>query len=184
LVFAAEEVADGATEFKCCPPIREAGNREALWTGLGAGDIDLVVSDHSPSTPELKWAPGGPTDGDFGLAWGGIASIQVSLPAVWSAARRHGHDLADVVHWLAEAPADRAGLAYKGRIDVDADADLVVLAPDEEFVVDVARLEHKNPVSAYAGRRLSGVVRRTWLRGVLITNDSPPSGRLLRRGQR
>jgi allantoinase len=184
LYFEAEEVRDGATEFKCCPPIREAANRDALWAGLRAGDIDLVVSDHSPSTPELKLAPGGAAGGDFGLAWGGIASIQVALPAVWSAARRYGHDLADLVRWMAQAPADRVGLMHKGRIAAGADADLVVLAPDQQFVVDVALLAHKNPVSAYAGRRLSGVVRRTWLRGVPVEIDSEPRGRFLRKGQR
>ena len=110
------------------------------------------------------------------MAWGGIASIQVALPAVWTAARAHGHDLADVVRWMAQAPADRVGLAHKGRIAVGADADLVVLAPDEEFDVDVARLAHKNPVSAYAGRRLSGVVRRTWLRGELVDATARPAG--------
>jgi allantoinase len=180
LVFEADEVPDGATEFKCCPPIRDAGNRDKLWAALGAGDIDLVVSDHSPSTRELKRGGGG----DFGAAWGGIASIQVSLPAVWSTARTRGHDLTDVVRWMATGPADRVGLAHKGRIEVGADADLVVLAPDQEFDVDVAALAHKNPVSAYAGRRLSGVVRRTWLRGVVVDPDRPPHGRFLQRGRR
>jgi allantoinase len=180
LVFEADEVPDGATEFKCCPPIRDAGNRDKLWAALAAGEIDLVVSDHSPSTPELKRAG----DGDFGVAWGGIASIQVSLSAVWTAARARGHDLSDVVRWMATGPADRVGLAHKGRIATGADADLVVLAPDEEFEVDVAELAHRNPVSAYAGRRLSGVVRRTWLRGEPVAPDHPPHGRLLERGRR
>ncbi len=183
LVFAADEVPDGATEFKCCPPIRDDANRDALWAGLAAADIDLVVSDHSPSTPELKWAPGGAGGGDFGLAWGGIASLQVSLSAVWTAARARGHGLVEVVRWMAQAPADRVGLPAKGRLAAGADADLVALAPDEEFTVDVAALAHKNPVSAYAGRRLSGVVRRTWLRGVPVRDDSPPRGRLLTRGE-
>jgi allantoinase len=179
LVFEAEEVPDGATEFKCCPPIRDAGNRDKLWAALTAGDIDVVVSDHSPSTPELKLGGGG----DFGAAWGGIASLQVSLPAVWTAARDRGHDIADVVRWMATGPADRVGLSHKGRIATGADADLVVLAPDEEFVVDVAALAHRNPVCAYAGRRLSGVVRRTWLRGEPVTPDRPPHGRFLLRGE-
>jgi allantoinase len=182
LALEAGEVPDGATEFKCCPPIRDARNRDELWAGLAAGTIDMVVSDHSPSTPDLKQAPGGPGGGDFGLAWGGIASLQVSLPAVWTAARCRGHSLADVVGWMATAPADRVGLPRKGRIEVGADADLVVLAPDEEFDVDVARLAHRNPVSAYAGRRLAGVVRHTWLRGSPVTPDGPPAGRLLQRG--
>ncbi|CAA9400067.1 MAG: Allantoinase [uncultured Nocardioides sp.] len=184
LALEAAEVPDGATEFKCCPPIRDAGNRDRLWAGLAEGTIDMVVSDHSPSTPELKRAPGGPAGGDFGQAWGGIASIQVSLPVVWTAARSRGHSLAEVVAWMATAPADRVGLAHKGRIAVGADADLVVLAPDAELDVDVSRLAHKNPVSAYDGRRLAGVVRRTWLRGVPVTTDSPPAGRLLQRGTR
>ena len=183
LVLEAEEVPDGATEFKCCPPIREHANRERLWSGLAAGDIDLVVSDHSPSTAALKH-PHPEEVGDFGRAWGGIASIQVSLPAMWTEARRRGHTLADVVRWMATAPADRVGLAHKGRIRPGADADLVVLAPDEEFDVDVARLAHRNPVSAYHGRRLSGVVRRTWLRGHLVTDHGTPTGRFLQRGPR
>jgi len=184
LVFEADEVPDGGTEFKCCPPIRDGANRESLWAGLAGRDIDMVVSDHSPSTLALKRAPGGPAGGDFSLAWGGIASLQVSLPAVWTAARARGHDLTDVVRWMALAPADRVGLTHKGRIAVGADADLVVLAPDEEFDVDVSRLAHKNPVTAYAGRRLSGVVRRTWLRGEPVTDDGRPRGHFLQRGQR
>lgn len=184
LVLAAADVPDGGTEFKCCPPIRDADNRDALWRGLRDGDIDLVVSDHSPSTPDLKLAPGGEGRGDFGLAWGGIASLQIALPAVWTAARTRGHHLADVVRWMAVAPADRVGLGHKGRIEVGADADLVVLAPDEEFDVDVTRLAHRHPVSAYAGRRLTGVVRRTWLRGETVDDHGPPCGRFLERGQR
>ena len=178
LTFDAEHIGDGATELKCCPPIREAANREALWAALAAGDIDLVVSDHSPCTAQLKQRG----DGDFGQAWGGIASVQLGLPAVWTGARERGLALADVVRWMATAPADRVGLAHKGRIAVGADADLVRFAPDEEFTVDVALLHHRNPVSAYAGRRLAGVVRETWLRGVPVGDT--PRGRLLRRGER
>ncbi len=180
LTLEAEDVPEGGTEFKCCPPIREHDNRERLWSGLADGDIDLVASDHSPSTPELKRAGAG----DFAAAWGGIASLQVSLPAVWTTASTRGHHLADVVRWMATAPADRVGLPHKGRIEPGADADLVVFAPDEEFDVDVERLAHKNPVSAYQGRRLRGVVRRTWLRGRSVTADSPPMGRFLQRGRR
>ncbi|GAA4101418.1 allantoinase AllB [Nocardioides kongjuensis] len=178
LTFDAEHVADGATELKCCPPIREAANREALWAALAGGDVDFVVSDHSPCTADLKHRDGG----DFGAAWGGIASVQLGLPAVWTAARARGRTLAEVVGWMATAPADRVGLAHKGRIAVGADADLVRFAPDQEFTVDVERLLHRNPVSPYAGRRLVGVVRETWLRGVPV--DGTPRGRLLERGRR
>ncbi len=179
LTFAAQEIPDGATAFKCCPPIREAENRERLWLGLGAGDIDLVVSDHSPSTPDLKHLD----TGDFGAAWGGIASLQVGLPAVWTEARQRGHALVDVVRWMAAGPAQQVGLTRKGRIAVGADADFCVFAPEETQVVDAARLEHKNPVSAYDGRTLHGVVRSTWLDGIQVDIDAEPRGRLLRRGQ-
>lgn len=178
LSFAAEEIAAGATQFKCCPPIREARNRELLWEGLAAGVIDCVVTDHSPCTAELKRLD----TGDFGLAWGGIASLQVSLPAVWSEARRRGHGLADVVRWMAENPARQVGLASKGRIAPGCAADVAVFAPDETFVVDAATLRHKNPVSAYDRRPLAGVVRGTWLAGERVDPGAPPRGRLLRRG--
>jgi allantoinase len=176
LTFAAEAIPDGATQFKCCPPIREAENRERLWRGLADGLIDLVVSDHSPCAPELKQLD----RGDFGAAWGGIASLQLSLPAVWTAARARGHRLADLARWMAEGPATLAGLAGKGRIAPGADADLCVFAPEETFVVDPARLHHRHPVTPYAGRRLAGVVRSTWLRGHEVTGHDP-RGRLLSR---
>ena len=178
LTFDAAEVPDGATEFKCCPPIRDAGHRDLLWQGLAAGDIDFVVTDHSPCVPELKRRD----VGDFAQAWGGIASLQLGLPAVWTGARQRGHGLTDVVRWMATAHADRVGLADRGRIEVGASADLCVFAPDETFVVDPARLHHRNPVSAYAGRTLTGTVRQTWLHGVPIDLDAAPRGRLLRRG--
>ncbi|MDQ6716592.1 MAG: allantoinase AllB [Actinomycetota bacterium] len=178
LSFAAEQIPDGATAFKCCPPIREAENREALWAGLAGGDIDLVVSDHSPSTPELKHLD----TGDFGTAWGGIASLQVGLPAVWTQAHERGHDLRDVVRWMAEGPAHQTGLQRKGRIAVGADADFCIFAPDETFRVEAAALEHKNAVSAYDGATLRGVVRTTWLHGIPIDIDDQPRGRLLTRG--
>ena len=179
LTLTAEEIPDGATQFKCCPPIREAGNRDRLWQGLAGGVIETVVSDHSPCTAELKRLD----SGDFGEAWGGIASLQLGLPAVWTDARRRGHTLADVVRWMATGPARQVGLADRGRIAVGSQADLVVFAPDEEFTVDPARLLHRNPVSAYAGRTLAGTVRHTWLRGRPIDIDAEPRGRLLRRGQ-
>ncbi|GAB3072002.1 allantoinase AllB [Intrasporangium mesophilum] len=178
LTFAAEEIPDGATEFKCCPPIREATNRDRLWDGLVDGDIDLVVTDHSPCTADLKAFD----SGDFGEAWGGIAGLQVGLAATWTGARERGLALPDVVRWMAEAPARQVGLATKGRIAEGFAADLAVFAPDEELVVDAAALAHKNPVSAYAGRTLTGVVRQTWLAGIPLDVDAQPRGRLLRRG--
>jgi allantoinase len=176
LSFAAEEIADGATEFKCCPPIRDRANRELLWQGLTDGVIDCVVSDHSPCLPELKLRQAG----DFGAAWGGIASLQLGLPAVWTQARVRDVPLAALAGWLAERPAALAGLPGKGRLAVGADADLCVFAPDEWFVVEPARLKQRHPTTPYAGRRLSGVVRGTWLRGQRI--DGQPAGRLLSRG--
>jgi allantoinase len=177
LALSAEEIPDGATQFKCCPPVREAANRELLWQGLADGAIDCVVSDHSPCLPELKR----PELGDFGLAWGGISSLEVGLPVVWTEARRRGFSLADVVRWMAAGPARLVGLERKGRIAVGYDADLCVFAPDERVVVDPARLHQRHPVTAYAGRPEEGVVRSTWLRGQELTGDQP-NGRLLTRG--
>ena len=180
LYFAAEQVPDGATEFKCCPPIRDAVNREALWRGLEAGVIDCVVSDHSPCPPELK----APDTGDFGQAWGGIASLQLGLSAVWTVARRRGRTLDDVVRWMATAPAGLARLPGKGRLAPGCDADLVAFDPDETYTVDPARLYHRHPVTPYAGRTLTGRVRQTWLRGTPLLEGASeaPVGRLLKRG--
>ncbi|MDI5941228.1 amidohydrolase family protein [Micromonospora sp. DH15] len=161
LVLRADEVPDGATEFKCCPPIRDDANRAALWAGLRDGTIDCVVSDHSPCTAGLKALD----TGDFAAAWGGIASVQLSLPLVWTEARRRGIGLDRVVGWMAAAPAALTRLSGRGAITAGNRADLVVFAPDETFVVDPARLAHRHPVTPYAGRRLRGVVRQTWLAG-------------------
>ncbi|MGD0605254.1 MAG: allantoinase AllB [Streptosporangiaceae bacterium] len=187
LYFAAEQVPDGATEFKCCPPIRDAVNREALWRGLEAGVIDCVVSDHSPCPPELKSRGSGDSGlGDFGTAWGGIASLQLGLSAVWTVARRRGRTLDDVVRWMAAGPASLARLAAKGRLAPGCDADLVAFDPDESYVVDPARLQHRHPITPYAGRTLTGRVRQTWLRGRPVLDeggvpDVEPVGQLLNR---
>jgi allantoinase len=175
LTFDAESVPDGATEMKCCPPIREAANRDSLWASLAAGDIDLVVSDHSPCTASLKASP------DFGVAWGGIASVQLGLPAVWTGARSRGLSLVDVVRWMGSGPAALVGLEDRGRIAVGMQADLVRFAPEASFTVSASSLRHRNPVSAYDGRELVGEVRETWLRGVPV-DDDVPRGRLLVRG--
>ncbi|GGW74496.1 allantoinase AllB [Streptomyces griseoloalbus] len=178
LTLTAEEVPDGASEFKCCPPIREAANQDLLWQALADGTVDCVVTDHSPSTADLK------TD-DFATAWGGISGLQLSLPAVWTGARARGHGLEDVVRWMSTRTAALVGLdARKGAIAPGYDADFAVLAPDETFTVDPAALQHRNRVTAYAGRTLYGVVRSTWLRGRRIVADgafTEPRGRLLTR---
>ncbi|MFP3987109.1 allantoinase AllB [Streptomyces sp. E11-3] len=177
LTLTAEEVPDGASEFKCCPPIREAGNQDLLWEALADGTIDCIVTDHSPSTADLK------TD-DFATAWGGISGLQLSLPAIWTEARGRGHGLEDVVRWMSERTAQLVGLDQKGAIEAGRDADFAVLAPDETFTVDPAALQHRNRVTAYAGKTLHGVVKSTWLRGQRIQHDggfTEPTGRLLER---
>jgi allantoinase len=178
LTLTAEEVPDGASEFKCCPPIREAANQDLLWQALADGTIDCVVTDHSPSTADLK------TD-DFATAWGGISGLQLSLSAVWTEARKRGHTLEDVVRWMSSRTAELVGLAdRKGAIEAGRDADFAVLAPDETFTVDPAALQHRNRVTAYAGRTLHGVVRSTWLRGERVMSEgefTAPTGQLLSR---
>ncbi|MFL1379946.1 allantoinase AllB [Nocardiopsis protaetiae] len=176
LTLAAETVPAGATGYKCCPPIRGEGNRDLLWRALREGLIDCVVSDHSPSTPDLKDLD----TGDFGTAWGGISGLQVGLPAVWTEARRRGIGLAEVVGWMSAAPARVAGVAGKGSIAVGTDADLVFFAPDEEVRVDARELAHRNPVSAYDGAVLTGGVRRTLLRGAEVAEGST-AGRMIER---
>ncbi|MET1060372.1 MAG: allantoinase AllB [Nocardioides sp.] len=184
LTLSAEEIPDGHTEFKCCPPIRDRTNRDALWQALADGLVDCVVSDHSPSTVDLKCLD----SGDFAEAWGGIASVQLGLPVVWTAARSRGVPLTEVVRWMSAAPAALVGLEGKGTIAVGNDADLVVFAPDATFRVDPTRLHHRNPVTPYAGRELTGVVRDVWLHGQRIVVDGDPAGpargRLLTKGTR
>jgi len=180
LTLAAEEIKDGDTACKCSPPIREAGNRELLWAGLRDHLLDLVASDHSPSTAEMKE----PGSGDFGRAWGGIASLQLSLPLVWTQARGRGFGLGDVAAWMAAAPARLAGLTAKGRIAAGYDADFCVLAPEEPFVVDPSRLYHRHPATTpYAGRKLYGVVRATVLRGQAVDPGAPRGWLLSRDGK-
>ncbi len=178
LTLTASDAPDGDAAFKCCPPLRDGDNRDGLWAGLKDGTLGMVVSDHSPCPAELK-ATGA---GGLADAWGGVSSLQLSLAATWTEARRRGHGLTDVVSWMATAPAAMAGLGRKGRIVEGGDADFCVLAPDETYVVDPARLEHRHPITPYAGRTLTGVVRQTWLAGQPIDLKAPPRGRLLRRG--
>jgi allantoinase len=177
LFFAAEQVPEGATEFKCCPPIRDSLNREALWRGLETGAIGSVVSDHSPCPPAMK----AQDSGDFGAAWGGITSVQLGLPAVWTMARRRGRSLEDLVRWMAAAPAALAGLTAKGRLAPGCAADMVAFDPDEVWTVDAAQMRHRHPLTPYNGRELAGRVRQVWLRGKEVTADGEPLGRPLNR---
>lgn len=162
LHFAAEDIPDGATAFKCAPPIREAGNREQLWGALGEGLLDLVASDHSPCTPQLKRQE----LGDFMAAWGGISGLQLGLSVAWSGARRRGYGLSHLVKWMCEAPARLAGFEQqKGRLAPGFDADLVVFEPETSFQVDLKRIEHRHKLTPYADVPLVGVVTSTYLRG-------------------
>ena len=187
LTIVAEDIPDGASEFKCCPPIREAGNQDLLWQGVVDGTIDAIVSDHSPSTVDLKRSGGG----DFGLAWGGIAGLQVGLSAVWTEARGRGIPLETILPLFTTGPASVAGLTGAGVIEPGAPAHLTVFGVDDPFPIDAAQLLHKNPITAYDHRVLTGRVRRTWLHGAAIydvteggAGEAPgfrgaPRGRLL-----
>jgi len=177
LTLAAEDIRDGDTAAKCCPPVREASNRELLWAGLCAQTLSMIVSDHSPCTAEMKALD----TGDFGAAWGGISSLQLGLPLIWTQARSRGFGLDQVAAWMSAAPARLAGLTSKGRLAPGYDADFCVLAPDESFVAEPAQLHHKHATTTpYTGRKLYGVVRATILRGQLV-DPGQPRGRLLSR---
>jgi allantoinase len=183
LSFAAEDIPDGATEFKCCPPVRERENREALWGALDEGLIDMVVSDHSPCPPAMK-ALG---TGNFLDAWGGISSLQLRLPVMWTQALDRGYTMNDLAEWLCRAPASLVSLdRRKGAISAGFDADLVIWNPQESFRVEPAMLHHKHKLTPYAGQTLSGIVKQTYLRGERIYDcgefREKPSGAILKRG--
>jgi allantoinase len=180
LAFAAEDIPDGATEFKCCPPIRERENREQLWSALESGTIDMIVSDHSPCSPALKLQE----TGDFLCAWGGISSLQLRLPIVWTEAQRRGILIQDLSRWLSSAPAKLVGLdGRKGQIKVGYDADLVIWNSAKEFRVDGAALHHRHKLTPYQDRILQGFVEKTFLRGRKIYDEGEvidrPRGLLL-----
>jgi allantoinase len=168
LHFAAEEIPSAATLFKCAPPIRSRENREALWTALREGVIDLIATDHSPCIPDMKRL----AEGDFRKAWGGIASLSISASVVWTDMFRRGISLNSLAQWMAAAPAKLAGLeSRKGSIAVGMDADLMVFDPDEQFRVTPERLHYRHPISPYLGETLRGVVRATFLRGTAVYCD-------------
>jgi len=179
LCFAAEQIPDASPQFKCCPPIRDQGNREELWSALRAGVIDTIVSDHSPATAEEKGRGGG----DLQQAWGGVSGLQVGFSAVAFEARRRNIPLASVSRWMSRNTADQVGLAQKGRIAVGADADLAIYDTGVEFRIEATRLAHRNPISAYDGLRYGGRITRSVVRGNAIDVDRPDHdwGQQLRR---
>jgi allantoinase len=173
----------GATEFKCCPPIRERENLEKLWAALAEGTIDMVVSDHSPCPPEMKHQ----ASGDFMQAWGGISSLQLRLPVMWTRARARGFSINQLVEWLARAPARLVGLdKRKGAIKAGFDADIVIWNRDATFRVEPSVIEHRHKLTPYAGQILSGVIEETYLRGEKVYDRGQfapvPRGALLKRG--
>ena len=169
LCFAAEDIPDAAPQFKCCPPIRDTGNRDDLWQALTNGIIDTVVSDHSPSTLAEKQRG----DGDLQQAWGGVSGLQVGFSAVAWEARQRGIGLAEVSKWMSRNTAALIGLAGKGRIEAGADADLAVYDTGVDFRIEATRLAHRNPISAYDGLRYGGRVVRSVVRGNAIDVDRP-----------
>lgn len=183
LSLTAEEIADGATQYKCCPPIREKRNQDELWQGLESGIIDQIVSDHSPCTEDLKIFD----IGDFQQAWGGISSLQLGISIIWTQALARGISLWQLTQWMAQKPAQLAGLAHKGAIAVGMDADCAEFDVDDEFRVEPAALFHKNQVTPYQGKILKGRVKQTWLGGELIYKDghmiNSPQGKFLVRGE-
>jgi len=184
LHFAAEEIRDGATEFKCCPPIRERENREQLWDALRDGTIDMVVSDHSPCPPEMKLRE----QGDFLRAWGGLSSLQLRLPVMWTEARARGFKVSQLTEWICAAPARQVGLhRRKGSIAVGCDADIVIWNPDREFQVSPSLIHHRHKLTPYDGEILHGVVEKTFLRGQMVYDGaefvSGPRGEIILRGK-
>jgi allantoinase len=166
LWFAAEDISDGATEFKCTPPIRNAENRERLWKALEAGLIDMVATDHSPCPPEMKHRETGRQKGRFDQAWGGISSLGLALPVMWTAIEQRGIKLERIGEWMAAAPARLAGLAgRKGVLAPGADADFAIFDPDTAWIVTLADLHFRHKLSPYLGAKLRGRVVETWLRG-------------------
>jgi len=162
LTLFAEDIPDGKTLFKCCPPIREDENRQRLWQGLADGTIGFVVSDHSPCTPQLKHID----SGDIEHAWGGISSLQFGLSLTWTEAQQRGYSIEQIVDWMSTRPAEFAGLGQrKGQISVGYDADFCVFDDSAEYVIQADMIKYRHKVTPYAGRKVKGVVRRTFVRG-------------------
>lgn len=182
LCFEAESIPDGQTQYKCAPPIRERENKEALWKALREGLIEMVVSDHSPCPPEMKKLG----EGRFDLAWGGISSVELALPATWTEARQRNISIHTLSEWMCSSPARLAGLEKrKGKIAVGYDADLTLWNPDASFRVDAQKLHHRHRITPYQGRELFGTVEMTFLRGTLVYDrngiQSKPNGIWIKR---
>jgi allantoinase len=180
LTFAAEDIADGSTHFKCCPPVRERANREKLWDAVADGTIDMIVSDHSPCTPELKKQ----NTGDFMDAWGGISALQFSLPVMWTNFKARGFGLTDLTRLMSEAPAKLASLENrKGKLAAGFDADIVVWDPDATFTVNPELVYHRHKLTPYSGREVYGHVEAVYVRGVRVYDRgefaSEPAGKLI-----
>ncbi len=174
LCFAAEEIPEGATQFKCAPPIRDRDNREKLWQGLKDGDIDLIASDHSPCPPEMKQLD----TGRFDLAWGGVSSLQLGLQVIHSEAIARGFQLTDVMRWMCTEPAKLLGL--RRGLAVGMPANLVVFDEQAQWTIDAAELYHRHRVTPYDGRQVQGQVKQTYVHGRLYkTTGSRPEGELL-----
>jgi allantoinase len=173
LHFAAEDIPDGSTLHKCAPPIRGAADREQLWGAVRDGLIDLIATDHSPCPPEMKHQD----TGNFLAAWGGIASVSVALPVVWTGMRARGFTLGDLARLLSQKPAQLAGLTgRKGAIASGYDADFVVFNPDQEQTVTAAQLHTRHNISPYVGENLFGTATATYLRGKLVFENGNFSG--------
>jgi allantoinase len=180
LHFAAEEIPPGATEYKCCPPIRERENREQLWQALRDRTIDLIVSDHSPCPPDMKLR----AQGDFMNAWGGISSLQLRLPVIWTEARARGFNFQHLSEWLCAAPSRQVGFSQKGSLAVGADADVVIWNPEAKLSITPEMIHHRHKLTPYAGEVLYGTVEKTFLRGQIVYDGGEfygPAGRILLR---
>lgn len=179
LYYNAEDIPDGNTLFKCAPPIREKENNEKLWKALKEGIIDFVVTDHSPATPELKKIE----SGNLKEAWGGIASIQFSLPVVWTKAKERGFTLPDMARLMSTSVADFIGQEKKGKIKVGFEADIVVWAPEEQFTVKKGNIHYRHKISPYVGEKLYGVVKQTYVGGKKVYENgnfiSLPQGKAI-----
>jgi allantoinase len=184
LFFSARAIPDRRTEFKCAPPIRDSQNNKSLWAALERGTIDFVVSDHSPSPPEMKCLK----TGDFFKAWGGISSLQLGLPAIWTKMKQGKDSLMHLARWMSAGPARLAGLEkHKGALAAGYDADIVVWSPQKRFTVRPKMLQHRHKLTPYLNQSLRGVVEATFLRGEMIYDrgrfGGAAGGTHLRRGE-